>query len=194
MPSRPRENPEGETVPAHKHQTWRSRPIFLSSTFRDMHAERDYLRTHVFSELEERLRERSHYLETIDLRQGVETAGERDVGQREMKVLRVCLDEIDRCKPFFVGLIGDRYGWIPPAERMQAAAERIQFADERTGFTASVAGRSVTELEFLYGVLENRREDGLHSIRGRAQRNRVGVPLRRSGEPGSADEKPVLHS
>ena len=25
---------------------WRSRPVFISSTFRDMHAERDYLAPH----------------------------------------------------------------------------------------------------------------------------------------------------
>ena len=32
---------------------WRSRPIFITSTFRDMHAERDRLRIHVFPVLEE---------------------------------------------------------------------------------------------------------------------------------------------
>jgi len=46
---------------------WRLRPVFISSTFRDMHAERDYLRNHVFQELEERLKERFHHLEPIDL-------------------------------------------------------------------------------------------------------------------------------
>ena len=34
---------------------WLSRPIFITRTFRDMHAERDYLRHRVFPELEERL-------------------------------------------------------------------------------------------------------------------------------------------
>ena len=54
-------------------QLWHSRPIFITSTFRDMHAERDYLRTVVFPELEERLKERRHRLEPIDLRWGVES-------------------------------------------------------------------------------------------------------------------------
>ncbi|MBN1542908.1 hypothetical protein JW992_12245 [candidate division KSB1 bacterium] len=35
---------------------WYSRPIFITSTFRDMDAERDHLRTVVFPELEERLK------------------------------------------------------------------------------------------------------------------------------------------
>jgi len=52
---------------------WKSRPVFISSAFRDMNAERDYLRDWVFHKLEERLKERFHHLEPIDLRWGVET-------------------------------------------------------------------------------------------------------------------------
>jgi len=128
--------------------TWKSRPLFISSTFTDMQWERDYLRVHAFDVLAEQLKERRHYLETIDLRQGVDTAREEDEGEREMKVLKVCLDEIERSRPFFVGILGDRYGWTPPGERMDAAARAA-------GFPAEVAEKSVTELEILYGVLEN---------------------------------------
>ena len=128
--------------------TWNTRPLFVSSTFADMHDERDYLRIHAFDVLAEQLKGHRHYLEAIDLRQGLETTDERDDTDRELKVLRVCLDEIKRSRPFFVGLIGDRYGWMPPEERMAAAAQAA-------GFTAEVAGKSVTELEILYGVLKN---------------------------------------
>ncbi len=48
-------------------QPWLTRPVFLSSTFRDMHAERDYLRHQVFPKLAEDLRERRCHLETIEL-------------------------------------------------------------------------------------------------------------------------------
>ena len=51
---------------------WRSRPVFITSTFRDMHAERDWLRNLVLPALEERLRARRHHLEPIDLRWGVD--------------------------------------------------------------------------------------------------------------------------
>ena len=68
---------------------WRSRPVFISSTFRDMHAERDYLRAHVFPRLEEALRARRHFLEPIDLRLGVETAQEGTEEARELLVLKV---------------------------------------------------------------------------------------------------------
>ena len=135
-------------MPESTFTTWNTRPLFVSSTFADMHDERDYLRIHAFDVLAEQLKERRHYLEAIDLRQGLETTDERDETERELKVLRVCLDEIKRSRPFFVGLIGDRYGWMPPEERMAAAAQAAGFATE-------VAGKSVTELEILYGVLEN---------------------------------------
>jgi len=78
---------------------WRSRPVFITSTFRDMHAERDWLRVHVFPVLEERLRERFHHLETIDLRWGVESASAEQEADRERLVLTVCLREIERSRP-----------------------------------------------------------------------------------------------
>ncbi|MFC1634822.1 DUF4062 domain-containing protein [Planctomycetota bacterium] len=127
---------------------WKARPIFITSTFRDMHAERDYLRTHVFPVLEERLRERFHHLEVIDLRWGVESSAEEDLAAREILVLKVCLNEIERSRPFLIGLLGDRYGWVPPIERMQTAAGEA-------GFDRDLTGKSVTELEILYGVLDS---------------------------------------
>ena len=42
---------------------WRARPVFISSTFKDMQAERDHLSRVVVPRLEERLRERRHQLE-----------------------------------------------------------------------------------------------------------------------------------
>jgi tetratricopeptide (TPR) repeat protein len=129
---------------------WQSRPVFISSTFADMQAERDYLRTRVFPELEERLRGRRHNLEWVDLRVGVATASERDEHVREVRVLKVCLDEVRRCRPFLIVLLGDRYGWVPPEERIKAAAE-----EARGGFSADVGSRSVTDLEIEFGVLSD---------------------------------------
>ncbi|MCP4042110.1 MAG: DUF4062 domain-containing protein [Gammaproteobacteria bacterium] len=63
-----------------------------------------------------------------------------------MQRLKVCLAEVKRSRPFFVALLGDRYGWIPPAERIQAATREARFQGQ-------VAGLSVTELEIDYGTL-----------------------------------------
>ena len=135
---------------------WSARPIFISSTFLDMQAERDYLRTRVFPELEERLRARRHHLEWVDLRVGVATASQRDEHLRELHVLKVCLAEVARCRPFLIVLVGDRYGWVPAPERIEAAAQEA-------GFATDVAGRSVTDLEIDFGVLADR-EQQPHSI------------------------------
>ena len=127
---------------------WRARPVFISSTFADMQAERDHLRNHVFLELEERLRKRRHTLEWVDLRMGVATASLAEGEARELQVLKVCLAEVKRCRPFLIVLLGDRYGWVPPAERITAAANE-------EGFGVDVAGRSVTDLEISFGVLDD---------------------------------------
>jgi hypothetical protein len=47
---------------------------------------------------------------------------------------------VERSRPFLIGLLGDCCGWIPPEERMAAAAREA-------GFPLSVAGKSITELE-----------------------------------------------
>ena len=123
---------------------WRTRPVFISSTFQDMQAERDYLRSNVFPELEERLRARRHYLGWVDLRLGIATDGAADEGASEARVLKHCLDEVQRCRPFLIVLVGDRYGWVPPADRLEAA-----------GFAAGYGGRSVTDLEIELGILSD---------------------------------------
>jgi len=128
------------------HAIWRSRPIFITSTFRDFHAERDYLHRVVFPELEERLKARFHHLEPIDLRWGVETKTLEEQQVKELLILKVCLEEIERTRPFLIGLLGDRYGWVPPEDRIRAAAQEV-------GFETTVAGQSVTALEIKFGIL-----------------------------------------
>ena len=125
---------------------WRARPVFISSTFLDMQAERDHLRAYVFPELEERLHARRQNLEWVDLRMGVATTSLQEGDARELRVLKVCLGEVRRCRPFLIVLLGDRYGWVPPIELARAAVEE-------EGFDSDIAGRSVTDLEIDYGVL-----------------------------------------
>ena len=44
--------------------------------------------------------------------------------EQDHKVLRTCLDEIDRNRPFFLCLFGDRCGWIP--SRADALGQRAE--------------------------------------------------------------------
>lgn len=118
-----------------------------------MHAERDYLRNVVFPALSERLESRRVHLEPIDLRWGVDTSDVEAAHSRELEVLKVCLAEVERSRPFLLGLIGDRYGWVPPAERMQAASDEM-------GIRFDAAGRSITDLEITFGALGSSAQTG----------------------------------
>ena len=77
--------------------------IFVSSTFRDMNGERDYLIKKVFPRLRKLANERGVELIEIDLRWGV-TEEQASNGE----VIRICLEEISRCKPYFIGILGHR--------------------------------------------------------------------------------------
>ena len=119
--------------------------IFISSTFRDFAGERDLLVRKVFPELRRRCRERQVELVDVDLRWGI-TEAEAEQG----KVLPICLAEIDRARPFFMGLLGERYGWVPAAGQFDRSLLIEQpWLEEHAG------GKSVTELEILHGVLNN---------------------------------------
>jgi WD40 repeat protein len=85
--------------------------LFLSSTFRDMHAERDHLNRLVFPEVRKRCQRLGADFIAVDLRWGIT---EEDA--RRGSALELCLQEIDRCRPFFLGLVGERYGWSPAAD------------------------------------------------------------------------------
>jgi formylglycine-generating enzyme required for sulfatase activity len=119
--------------------------IFISSTFRDFTGERDLLVRRVFPELRRRCRERQVDLVDVDLRWGI-TEAEAEQG----KVLPICLAEIDRARPFFMGLLGERYGWVPAAGQFDRS-----LLIEQPWLAEHAGGKSVTELEILHGVLNN---------------------------------------
>lgn len=126
--------------------------IFISSTFRDMNEERDLFHARICPELNEIAREYGESISFCDLRWGVNTSTlESEEGSR--KVLSVCLDEIDRCKPYMVVLLGQRYGWIPSRELVASTVE------SRSDFALRELEKSVTALEIEYGAL--RSEDQL---------------------------------
>lgn len=118
--------------------------VFVSSTFRDMVEDRDALMTHAWPELRRFCREREVELVEVDLRWGI---AEEQSTRRE--TLKLCLDEIGACRPFFIGLLGERYGWLPGDDALTADL------NEEQPWLRDLRGRSVTELEILHGVLNN---------------------------------------
>ena len=114
--------------------------VFLSSTFRDMHAERDHLVTVVFLELRDRLEKLGLELYDVDLRWGVP---ERGADGEKANPWAYCKKWIDRVDPFFVCLLGQRYGYVPKPEDVPDLADRHEFAQQ-----------SITEMEARYAVLK----------------------------------------
>ena len=122
------------------------RSVFVSSTFQDMHGERDAIRTKVTPTVNAMAEKYGESVATCDLRWGVDTSEMSEEGSAR-KVLDVCLDEIDRCRPYMIVILGYRYGWIPGRELIKGAVH------DKDGFSLSDADISVTALEVEYGAL-----------------------------------------
>ena len=139
-----------------KLQPWQTFSFFISSTFTDMDAERDYLRKIVFPRLNEYFAPRRVSLKIIDLRWGVNTNDFRDeqkAEERETQILKVCFDEIKRSRPFFIALLGDRYGWIPSDKQYNNILNKLSIAD--ADLIRNSKGMSVTAMEILFGAIGN---------------------------------------
>jgi tetratricopeptide (TPR) repeat protein len=116
--------------------------VFISSTFRDMQDEREELVKHVFPRLRKRCEDRGVVWGDVDLRWGIS-----DEEKAEGKVLPICLAEIDRCRPYFICLLGDRYGWVP---------EQIpEPVITHYPWVKDFPDHSITDLEIIHGVFNN---------------------------------------
>jgi len=126
--------------------------VFLSSTFRDMDAERTYLVKQVFPKVRAACLERQVGFSEIDLRWGVS-----EEESKNGATVEICLKEIDRCRdfpPFFIGFLGERYGWIPRHDELAAYWDKHGDSQYAPAIRDSIErGISVTELEMELAVL-----------------------------------------
>ena len=116
--------------------------VFISSTFSDMQEEREELVKHVFPKLRKTCEERGVTWGEVDLRWGI-----TDEQSKKGKVLPICLKEIENCRPYFIGILGERYGWIPETIDDNLIALEPWLKEYKK--------KSVTELEIIHGVLRN---------------------------------------
>ena len=119
--------------------------IFISSTFRDMQEIRDVLMCKVFPYIQREADERQVRIIPIDLRWGI-----TEEDSQSGKVIGICLDEIDKASPFFIGIIGNYHGWKP--EKKDFSSESALNINSPIISKALEEGLSVTELEIKYGV------------------------------------------
>ena len=120
----------------------RMKKLFVSSTFKDMQLERDALKNHIIPNLNMQIREYGVKIGQTDLRWGISTT-DLSAEEGEQKILNVCLDEINKSRPYMIVMLGERYGWIPsPAIiEMNARGRDIHLASNDI---------SVTQLEIEY--------------------------------------------
>ncbi|MBX7208105.1 MAG: DUF4062 domain-containing protein [Verrucomicrobiaceae bacterium] len=97
---------------------WKTVRVFISSTFKDMQAERDHLVRFVFPKLREELLKHRIHLVDVDLRWGV-TSDQDATG--------VCRQVIDECRPRFMCILGGRYGWVPDGKDKSITADEVHY-------------------------------------------------------------------
>ncbi|XP_035227346.1 telomerase protein component 1-like, partial [Stegodyphus dumicola] len=122
-----------------KIKKWHTVRIFISSTFKDMHAERDMLIRYVIPELKKRASSICVKINEVDLRWGITEA---DCSTK--RATELCLLEAQKCD-YFIGILGERYGTIFKFETPDSP--ELKWVQDYP------SGLSVTELEVHAGAL-----------------------------------------
>jgi telomerase protein component 1 len=163
---------------------WRRVRIFISSTFADMHGERDLINRFVMPELRKRCRHLRLDVQAVDLRWGVLKQGHGQGDEEADNFLSslagsgmdggrsqvlACLREAEQAD-LFVGLLGGRHGWRPgldvnsleeDAELGSRSAKKLLDLLKThldSSSLAEVADMSMTELEIELAALNGNRE------------------------------------
>lgn len=126
---------------------WQTVYLFLSSTFNDMHAERDYLTKFVFPELREWCARRRLEFVDIDLRWGITD----EESTQNHRTLSICLENVERCRPLFLALLGQRRGWVPGPDEVDP-----ELLQRYPDLARQIGQRSITELEIWKAVHDDR--------------------------------------
>ncbi|GAB1606551.1 telomerase protein component 1-like, partial [Argonauta hians] len=119
---------------------WKTVQVFISSTFHDMHGERDILTRYVFPKLKHWARKHFIHINEVDLRWGIPKEEEQT-----SRNLAICLAEAAN-SDLFLGILGERYGWVPSAEHIPANPD-FNWVREYEGQP------SITELEMHIATL-----------------------------------------
>ncbi|XP_035764298.1 telomerase protein component 1 [Neolamprologus brichardi] len=120
------------SIPTSPKLRWQGVRVFISSTFRDMHSERDILVRSVFPELRRRAAPHCLYLQEVELRWGV-------TEEESERASELCLSEVCRSQ-MLVGILGERYGQVPPKPDLPDLPQYSWLA-------SAPAGLSITEME-----------------------------------------------
>ena len=122
-----------------------------SCRFRDFNEERDLFFKTACPRLEAFCANRGLLFAPLDLRWGI-TSEQSGSGY----VIKLCLDEVDRSRPYFVLSLGFRNGWAhaPNAANADALLQKtFDIGQEAYPWVGNFKDRSVTEIEILHGAV-----------------------------------------
>ncbi len=121
--------------------------VFISSTFRDLDKERSYIVQQVFSELQHKYPDFQFC--PIDLRWGI-----TEEESKSKQVVDLCLKYLHDCQPYFIGILGDRYGSVLSInDTMLSPIVKMYYPDLLDDLKQE---RSITEIEIMNGVLRSK--------------------------------------
>ena len=140
--------------------TWAERHrqlrLFISSTFIDMNGERDAL-TRIFPQIKELCDKRGVEFIPLDLRWGI-----TEEAAKEGRVIETCLREIEDARPFFIGIIGHRYGWAPQVSDLGEYANDLQ--QKYPWLKQAINDQiSITEMEMQHAALMNLNDEKMNA-------------------------------
>ncbi|XP_058164626.1 putative tetratricopeptide repeat protein 41 [Dasypus novemcinctus] len=94
---------------------------YICSTLNDFEEERDFLANYIFPQLNELCNARGTYFKAVDMRGSALKAQEplpsqllRQYSCLHSQQLKLCLDYVNRCFPFFICMLGQTYGDFLP--------------------------------------------------------------------------------
>ena len=142
---------------------------FVSSTFRDMQAERDTLQNVILPEIRKTANLIGQDVFLTDLRWGIDTSN-TDIHESMNKIMSICMSEIDNCHPHMIILLGDRYGSLPDIVTFES------FLKSSHGqlFSAGDKGKSITEMEIIHGLFHCENNDFTICIREPLKKEEIG--------------------
>lgn len=126
--------------------------VFISSTFKGMEDLRTHLMTNVFPRIIHEAKKHNVIVTPIDLRWGI-----TEEASKNGETAKICLREIKNSRPYFIGILGERYGWQPTLEELQVDPQTLEDYPWLKEYAKSKT--SMTEIEMQYAVLHNRNKD-----------------------------------
>ena len=155
--------------------------LFVSSTFVDLHAERDALARHCFPEARRRFAQAGVGFIEIDLRWGLLA------GTPEMQIVQLCLQEVQQCKDYFIAILGHRYGFVPntPPPVPGSFADTWPESASVTEFEirAGAFGKPPVKFARFYFDADDTKDDEPELARLKAEIVARGLPVRHYQSP-----------